>query len=183
MHSEIKPPKDPLRARIAYRIVFAVVCLCSLAFQRVAARALDESAALRAELAARKAQIGEAGEAAVKRDDGWQRYAPRNLNGWASCEEALKQWDHLYGEQVANSDEMIRSGFRSPVPARKSTFGSLGTGIELETGGLGKIEWSKPIGFALVDCDSNVHMIDKAEPIKLSLSWDTTRKCLNANPR
>jgi hypothetical protein len=115
----------------------------------------------------------------VATDRTWEPYAPRRLDGWASCKDALENWDKMYRESFDNTQAMTKSGFRSPVRPSGGPNGIMlwaPPGSTLEY----KFDWEHPIGFVVVDCDNHVYMLDGK--LELRLRWDTSRSCLAVVP-
>ncbi len=96
------------------------------------------------------------------------------------AEENAEDWRRLFYTNVKDFQGATRSGFAAPArvtntPTSLHPSGTLVTMITPTTG----VDWSKPIGFALVDCDNKVTMLDgRAAPLEAIISWDAKLGCL-----
>lgn len=82
---------------------------------------------------------------------------------------AAEQWWCLYRAEVKMFSDATRSGFAAPAPVRNQ-------GNHIAMDGL-TIDWSHPVGFAVIDCDNVATMLDGKTP-PVTIQWDAKRSCL-----
>ena len=87
---------------------------------------------------------------------------------------AAAQWAELYDMELKRLQDMTRSGFLTPAGVRDIPGG---VGIQIgDDRGTGEMDWSHPIGFALIDCDRHSHMVNGAKGA--TIRWNTKRSCV-----
>ncbi len=91
---------------------------------------------------------------------------------------AAEQYACYYDLEVHDFSSATRFGFAAPAPVFSD-----GSGVVMAFPGGLDFDWSKPIGFAVIDCDLKATMLDgKTKPFAVEISWDLKRSCLRVMP-